>query len=157
MYTEKQLQEAAQTCLLTLDSYDGGDVVINDWTIFDQQITFSPYVIIGNCPLPNIDYRTDEHVWQIPLILAVAFQKTWEETENQCRDYRQEIITLFRTDPYQQLGLSTADEGLEIQRIVPNTAFLPWYDPMLSDEQLQTRSTTPLFLYQELGLVVRNY
>lgn len=157
MYTEKQLQEAIQTCILTLDTYEGGDVVINDWTIFDQQVAFSPYVIIGNCSIPEIDYRNDTHKWTIPLVVAVAFGKTWEITENQVRDYRQEIITLFRTDPYQQLGLSAADEGLELQSFTPHTGVLPWYDPHISNEQLQIRTTIPLFLYQEWGLVIWNY
>lgn len=155
MYTEEQLQEGIKTSILSLSAFKKGDVVINDWTIFDQQISKSPYVIIGNCSNPEISYRAEEHIWPIPMVIAIGFGKTWQVTENEMRDRRQDIITLFETDPYQQLGLSAANEGLEVENISPITEFLPWYDPALSEAD--RRGAYPLFIFQELALTVRNY
>ena len=155
MYTEKQIQTAIRNCLLTLDSYSGVDVVINDWSIFDQPTAYSPYVIIGNCIMPSISYRNDTHYWSFPLILAVAFGKTYKDTEDDIRDYRQEIITLFRTDPYQQLQLATAGEGIEVISMDAKTHFMPWYDPALSNDEV--KHATPLFVFQELALNVENF
>lgn len=155
MYTEKQLQEAIQACILTIDSYSAGDVVINDWTIFDQQVALSPYVIIGNCSSPIINYSAESHQWRIPIILAVSFKKTWKETEDAIRDERQNIVTLFETDPYRGLNVSSDDTAIDIRELVAQTDFLPWYDPALSSDQ--TKDATPLFLFQEMQMTLENY
>lgn len=154
MYTELEIQTAVQTCILTIDSYSAGDVVINDWSIFDQQTILSPYVMIGNCSFPIINYSGQSHIWTIPIVLAVSFQKTWKLTEDAIRDYRQEIITLFETDPYRSLNLSSDDSMVDIRQLTSQTDFLNWYDPALTQEQI--KDATPLFLFQEMQMTLEN-
>lgn len=120
--SEASVQAKLQAAFLTLDEYQPGDVVIDDFSVRDQSIFRSPYIIIETADEFNAvqDTLTPTTEWRIPVTLIVRFTDWIESLEN-FRTYRQNIIDLMNSDG------NRSGDGLNINRITPAAPITQYY------------------------------
>jgi len=151
--SELSVQTGIQTALRSMSEFADGDVVINDWSILDEEMSNSPYVIISTAD--DFDSRQDvvtpENGWDILLFLYVRWTN-WSDTMNDFRDYRQAIIDKINSDTVRSAG---GLEGVNIVRMYNGSAVEPYYDPYITPEQYD--EAMPDFLWQVLVLETEEF
>ena len=151
MTDEATVLAAFQTSIQTLEAFEDADVVINDWSIFDEYAGNSPYVILSLADtfVSRMDTASDQNRWDIGLMLALEF-KGWKATLDSFGTHRQSIIDLFNTGSARSAG---GIEGLDIPEIRSDGPVLPRFPPYVED----LREATPLFLFQEMIVVTEEF
>lgn len=145
--SEATLQNDIQRELLRITgTFSSGDVVINDWSILDGGNASAPYVNIlssDTFTLSGAQTGSKEYLWNIPLILYVAFDD-WMPSRAEVGTARQTVIdALSNTESYLDASGRLAYGMRTIRNLGP---IEPYYDhyPEEPDEAL------PIFLYQIL-------
>jgi hypothetical protein len=142
MTTEQTIQEALQTIFQGMDEFGNDDVVINDWSVLDNPIEDSPYIIISNsddfeASQPGKTQVTD---WAIHITIFQQFSE-WSTSFNLFRDSRQAIISVM-VDGNRTLGLP----GLNLKTIENEGPIEPYFEPYLTPEEIQ--EAIPIFIFQ---------
>lgn len=141
------LQGAAQELAILSDA----DVVINDFSVFDQWVGLSPYLIIGSSD--QFEARRDssaaQTTWTIGATLIEQFVD-WKTSLDNLRDHRQLIINKWNADDHRTAG---GLSGVDVRVIRSETPILPWFYPY----QENTQETFPVFLYQDWGIDVEEF
>jgi hypothetical protein len=108
--TEKQLQEALQTQIQALDSFESGHVAINDYGLLDERRTVQRIFIIENSDSPEllmVASNRGDGPFTVPGTMAVRFDD-WKDSLDDFRDTRQAIFNLFNnTTGARSLGLDS--------------------------------------------------
>lgn len=143
--TEKQIQEAIQTILLTITgTFSAGDVVINDPRVLDGETANAPYAIIQNSStFPSMQQTvTPTGIYNIPVTLAVRFDD-WATGANAFRDARQAIFDKFNEVDSANRMLGGAIGSLTLNTIRPDGEI----GKITADN---TIGGLPIFLVQDL-------
>lgn len=151
--SEATIQAGIKTALQAMDEFSDADIVINDWTIFDQYVGRAPYVIIGTSDdfESRQDTQTPNTNWNITLTLVEAFTE-WKKSIDDLQIRRQAIIDKINSTNIRSAG---GLEAVNIDEIRNASPILPRYDPYIPDEQLA--EATPQFIYQDLVLVCEEF
>jgi len=151
MTTEAAVLTALETSIQTLAAFGATDVVINDYSIFDDYAGNSPYAIlsISDTFSSRMDSPSDQNRWEIGLMLAVEWTG-WKETLDSFGTHRQSIINLFNSGSVRSAG---GIEALDISELRSISPILPRYMPYI--ENLE--EATPLFLFQEMVVVAEEW
>lgn len=149
MATEKQIQEAVQTALLSMSEFDAGDVTINDFDVMDKAADNAPYAIIMNSE--NFDSRQDTKTvtgtWNVQIRLVVKLAElTWKTALDNFRDARQAIVDKIAGS----VRSGNTLPGLDIKRVYAGGGLNFIYDGYVDAETLA--NATPAFVSQDLIL-----
>jgi hypothetical protein len=147
--TELQVQQGLQTLIRELGAYASADVVINDWSIFDQWVGQAPYVIIQNAHDVNYQKRSSAEQRRYTTLITLVEQfEDWETTYNAFRASREALINQIDSDNNRTAnGL----DGMDIVEIRNTTPILPKYPNHVMDQE-DLSGVEPEFLFQTLGV-----
>jgi len=145
---EKTAQESMQDWLQALVTFADADVTINDYSLFDSPQAGGPFVIIENSDgFGSVhDGYTPQDVWEIPVLLLVAFaigDDPDTTTFNNFRDTRQIIIN----EANDRTGNRTPVAGSDVTRIRNGTPIISWYQAGADPNQ---PGSYPSYIMQQL-------
>lgn len=145
--TEATIQAGIQAVIQTMTEFANADVVINDYTIYDQSSSRAPYVLIQTADdfSSRQDVMTPETTYQIPVTLVERFTD-WKETLDGLTTRRDAILTKFNA-----VGTARAANGiaaLTVDDIRPAGPIAFVYDAYLPEEQ--RAEAMPVFVAQTL-------
>lgn len=148
--SEKSVMEALETDLEELANFAVGDVVINDYGVFDQWVGLSPYLILSTSDTfsSRMDTSVAQTRWSLGLTLVVQFVD-WATTLTAFRDHRQDILDLLNSGDKRVAGQASVDIG-EIRSASP---ILPWHGQYVEDRS----QAHPIFLFQDWELDVEEF
>ena len=151
MTAEATVLTALETSIKTLAAFNDTNVVINDWSIFDDYVGNSPYVILSISDTfgSRMDTASDQTNWEPGLLLALEWTG-WKATLDSFGTHRQNIINLFNSGSVRSAG---GIEAFDISELRSNGPILPRFPPYV--ENLQ--EATPLFLFQEMIVVAEEW
>lgn len=149
--SEVTIANALETAMEAIAAFGTGDVVQNDYTIFDQWSGLSPYIIISTSDqfTSRQDTASDQTRWEIGLMLALEWNG-WKTTLDSFRTHRQSIIDKLNSGNVRSAG---GLEGVDIVEIRSLTPITPRYLPYVEDLQ----EADPLFLFQEMAVVAEEF
>ncbi len=145
--TEATIQAGIQDVIQSMDEFDNVDVVINDYSIYDQSSSLAPYVLIQTAD--DFDSRqrvkTAETTYQIPVTLVERFTD-WKETLDNLTTRRDALITKFNAT-----GTARAADGLTattVEAIRSGGAIAFIYDAYIPESERD--EALPAFVAQTL-------
>jgi hypothetical protein len=149
--SETLIQQGIQDVIQALSAFADADVVINDWTIYDQSVLDGPYVLIESADEFEARMDTVEPVtlWQERVTLIEPFED-WQTTLNNLRTRRQAILDAFNAvGTARSAGL----EATDIAIIRTQGSIDPYYDVYADPDA----GPDPAFLQQTLLFECEEY
>jgi hypothetical protein len=94
--TEATIQAGIQDVIQAMPEFANADVVINDWSVFDQSGSHAPYVLIQSSDelSSRQDAQTPNTFYMIPVTLIEWFTD-WKETLDNFTTRRDALLTKF--------------------------------------------------------------
>jgi len=151
--SEQTIQEGIQDIIQGMSEFDDDEVLINDFSMFDESVSGGRRVVIETSDdfVARRDTRDPVTKWQIKVWLVEVFDG-WDTTLINFRNGRQAIIDTMDTDDNRSAdGL----EGITIDEIRSQTPVLPWFDPYLTPDELV--EAEPIYLYQIMIMDAEEY
>lgn len=143
MATEAQIMSGLETAIEELTNFDTGDVVINDFRVYDQWVGLSPYFILSNSD--EFDLRRDsserQDRWSIGGTLVVQWEG-WKTALDNFRTHREDIVAKLWADDHSTAG---GLAGVTIQGIRSSSPILPWNPNYVENAQ----EMAPVFIFQD--------
>ena len=142
--SEVTLLEALQTTIRALDAFTDVDVVINDFSVFDQDTGKAPYAIIGLSDefRSRQDAPSSEDHWA-PTVTLVERYTDWKTTLDNLVTRRQAIIDAMNSGSARSAG---GLAGYDIHEVRSGSPVLPRYPEYTEN----TAEADPIFLYQDI-------
>lgn len=149
--TELQLQEGVQQVLRDMDVLAPQSIVINDWSVLDNSLAMSPYVIIENsdtfASVQDTVSPVTTYVLRLWLLVALA-NTDWKTASDSFRDIRQMIVDMFNSGGRALGGI----DSINVRRVVELTPIGQLYPPDIDPELVP--QATPDYIAQYIGLEV---
>lgn len=151
--TDTTIMNGLVSLLKTLQRFSKAEIVIDDYSILDETVHRSPYLILET---PD-DFESTQRtkipvtVWNVPVTLFVRFTE-WKDSLEEFRECRNELITLMNGTAGER---SANQQSTTIDTIKNIGKIQPFYDPYLSEEQVKV--AMPLFLFQTFLFIAQEY
>lgn len=140
--TELAIAQAFQSSFQGLSIFADADVVINDFSVYDQWIGKSPYLILSTSDTfeSRQDTKAAQTRWDLGATLVVLWEG-WKTALDNLMSYRQDCIDLVNSGSVRVAGAS----GVDVPVIRSASKILPWFYPYQENDA----NAEPLFIFQE--------
>lgn len=151
MATEAAILSGLQTEFQGLSAFSNADVVINDFSVYDQWRGLSPYIIISAADdfSGRQDTKASQTRWEIGVTLVVEWDG-WKSALDNFVTHRQSIIDKVNSDNARTAG---GLEGVDLSEIRSTSPILPWMYPY-QENQVEA---SPVFIFQDMAVTAQEF